>query len=290
MDSLTTTSESQSLLSGVNVLIEGPTGTGKTHSIGTLVDTGLPVFYLALESGIESLMGYWTDQSKPIPLNLHWHHLSAADASFSAMLKNAEVINALTNDALAKIQDVNKQKYNSFIKILKVLSNFEDQRTGKTFGPVDSWGPDKALVIDACTGLNIAAMSLVAGGKPIKSLVDWGVAMDQVEKLIRQLTDGCKCHFILLAHIERETDQVLGGVKITVGTLGNKLAAKIPPMFSDVVLTVRNGLTFEWSTANPMADLKARNLPISEHIQPSFKQILDKWISRGGRFSPTVKV
>lgn len=278
-----------SLLPGFKVLLQGPTGVGKTHSIGTLVDAGVDTFYIGMESGMESLLGYWTDKGKPIPPNLHWHNLAAADSSFGAMLKTAESINQMTNEGLAKIQDPNKHQYNQFIKFLKLLAEFEDQRTGNKFGAVDKWGPDHALVIDALTGINLAAMSLVVGGKPIKSLVDWGIAMDQVEKLIRQLAEGCKCIFVLLAHIERETDQVLGGQKITVGTLGTKLASKIPPMFSDVILASRQGSTFAWSTANPQADLKARNLPIADNINPDFKTILAKWQSRGGRLSPTVQ-
>jgi len=278
-----------SLLPGVNVLLEGPTGTGKTHSIGTLVDSGIETFYLALESGLESLLGYWTDRGKPIPANLHWHHISQADSNFDVMLKAAQNINASTNEALAKMQDMDKAKYNSFVKILQCLNNFDDQRTSTKFGSPQTWGPDKCLVVDALTGLNGAAMSLVAGGKPIKSLVDWGIAMDQIEKLIRMLTEGCRCHFVLIAHIEREIDQVLGGQKITVGTLGQKLAGKIPPLFSDVILAERRGTDFLWSTANPNADLKTRNLPISEKIQPDFKQIITKWQSRGGKFTPTVQ-
>jgi hypothetical protein len=194
-----------------------------------------------------------------------------------------------TNEALSKMQDMDKAKYNSFVKILTVLNDFEDQRTSTKHGSPAQWGPDKCLVIDALTGLNVAAMSLVAGGKPIKTLVDWGVAMDQIEKLIRMLAEGCRCHFVLIAHIEREVDQVLGGQKITVGTLGQKLAGKIPPLFSDVILAERRGTEFLWSTANPNADLKTRNLPISEKIQPDFKQILSKWQSRGGAFTPTVQ-
>jgi hypothetical protein len=132
-------------------------------------------------------------------------------------------------------------------------------------------------------------MSLVVGGKPVKSQSDWGIAMDQVEKLVRQLTDGCKCHVVMTAHVEREVDQVLGGVKLTVATLGVKLAPKIPPMFSDVILTSREGDKFYWSTANSMADLKARNLPLKDHIPPDFKPIITKWLSRGGALTATVQ-
>jgi DNA replication protein DnaC len=61
----------KSALPGVNVLLMGPAGTGKTHSIGTLVDAGVEVFYLGLEPGLESLLGFWTDKGKEVPANLH---------------------------------------------------------------------------------------------------------------------------------------------------------------------------------------------------------------------------
>lgn len=268
---------------GFNVLLEGPTGTGKTFSVGTLVDAGLEVFYLGIGegAGIESLIGYFADQGKPVPKNLHYAFIGASDYGFAEMISTANLINTLSNDALTKIQDTNKSKHNQFIKLFQQLSNFVDQN-GESFGPVDKWDTNRVIVIDALTGINTAAMSLVAGGKPIKSLPDWGIAMDQVEKLLRKLTDGCRCHFVLISHVEREVDQVLGGVKITVGTLGNKLAGKIPPMFSDVILAYREGAKFYWSTANAQADLKSRNLPLTEHIPPDFKQIVSKWRSRSG--------
>lgn len=269
-------------LPGVNVLIEGPTGTGKTYSLGTAVDAmpGIDFYYLGLESGLESLIGYWTDRGNSIPPNLHWAQIKPADAGILTMMEGAKKINSLSNEALGKIQDPDKSKYNSFIKLLEQLNNFHDERTNQKCGSVEKWGTDKCLIIDALTGINACAMSLAVGGKPIKSLVDWGVAMDQVEKLLRMLTGDCRCHFILLSHVEREVDQVLGGMKLTVGTLGTKLASKIPPMFSDVVLSKREGTSFTWSTADPSADLKTRNLPLSDKITPTFKVIFDKWRSR----------
>jgi hypothetical protein len=96
-------------------------------------------------------------------------------------------------------------------------------------------------------------------------------------------------HFVLISHIERETDLVQGGSKITVSTLGVKLAPKIPLLFSDVILAKRNGAVWTWSTADPSADLKTRNLPVAENLLPSFAPIVAKWQSRGGRFSLEVK-
>jgi len=283
------TPQALSLLPGVNVLLEGPTGTGKTYAIGTLADAGVEVFYLFTESGLETTLGYWTDRGLEIPINVHWNVLGRASGSFEIMAAAADTINRLDLASLSKMQDINRAKHNQYVTLLKTLNNFKDDRTGESFGDVHSWGPDRCLCIDSLSGLNPIVMSLVVGGKPVKSQADWGLAMDQLEKLIRELTDACKCHFVLTSHVEREVDQVLGGVKLTVATLGVKLAPKIPPMFSDVILTSREGDKFFWSTANSQADLKARNLPIKDHITPDFTPIIEKWKSRGGAFTSRVK-
>ena len=72
---------SQTTLPGTNVLLIGPAGTGKTYSVATLVESGIEVFYLALEPGLEALLGYWIDAGKPVPANLHWHFLPPADTT-----------------------------------------------------------------------------------------------------------------------------------------------------------------------------------------------------------------
>ncbi len=280
---------SMSLLAGVNVLIEGPTGTGKTTSLGTIADAGVELFGLFTESGLEAFLGYWTDKGLPVPPNVHWHILDRPQGSFTTLAKSAETINTLAQESLYKMIDPERSKHNQFVTLLRALADYEDQRTGQKFGPVDSWGPNRCLALDSLTGINPIAMSLVIGGKPIKSQTDWGIAQDQIEKLLRQLTDGCKCHFVLTSHVEREVDQVFGGVKVTVATLGKALAPKIPPMFSDVVLSYREGTKFLWSTANPQADLKARNLPIADGIPQDFRQIFAKWQSRGGKLTERVK-
>jgi hypothetical protein len=267
----------------------GPAGTGKTHSIGTAVDSGLNffgegkhlhVFLLALEPGLESLKGYWTDRDLPIPPNLHWHVIKAPDIGFSDMIGAAKMINTLSLDSLAKMQDTARSKHNQFISILEALSNFPDDRTGEKFGAVNTWGADRMLAIDGMAGLNRSALAMVVGGKPVKSQSDWGIAQDQVEKVLRKLCEDCKCHFLLLGHVEREVDQILGGVKIMISTLGKALAPKIPAMFSDVILAVRQGTKWTWDTSNSQADLKTRNLPIAADNPPDFGPVLKKWLKR----------
>lgn len=267
---------------GVKILTEGPTGTGKTTALRTLADAGLEVFVLFTENGLESFLGAWRDRGEEVPPNVHWHILRRPDVTFDTLAASAQKVNSLALESLAKLADPDRGKHTQFIDLLRALADFEDQRTGKRFGPVDKWGTGRVLAIDSLTGINPIALSLVVGGKPVKSQSDWGIAQDQVEKLLRQLCDGCRCHFVLTAHIEREMDQVFGGVKLTVSTLGRALAPKIPPMFSDVVLSYREGQSFLWSTDNAQADLKARNLPIRSGLPQDFRQIIEKWKSRGG--------
>lgn len=270
-------------LPGPNVLLMGPAGTGKTYSLGTLVETGLEVFYLGLEPGLESLMGYFTDAGKPVPDNLHWHQLAAPSASLSELIDSATKINTLSFESITKMQDPFRSKHNQFIGMLTALNDFPDDRTGVKFGPVNTWPANRVLAIDSLTGINRAAMAMVVGGKPAKNMADWGLAQDQTEKILQLLCNNCPCWFVLIAHVERETDLILGGSKITVSTLGRALAPKIPPMFSDVILTVREGTNWYWDTASALADVKTRNLTINPKNLPTFKAIAEKWQTRGGK-------
>lgn len=271
-----------SILPGVNVLLMGPAGTGKTHSIGTLVDTGLKVVYFAYEAGSEALLGYWTDRGLPVPANLHINTVKAASASFLEMADAAKQVNTLAYDTLKKAMDPNRSKYNQFEKFLRTFNDVKPDDGSASLGAVDSWGTDYALVIDGLTGLGLSVMKSVIGGKADIDQKDWGLAQNMLENVLRKITSDCRCHFILIAHVERETDMILGGSKISVSTLGKALPPKLPPMFSDVILTTRLGKEYYWDTENSTADVKSRNLPISSKNKPTFASIIDKWKSRGG--------
>lgn len=264
-------------LPGPNILLMGDAGTGKTRSIATLVDSGVEVFYLSLEQGIESLFRYWTDQGKPIPANLHWHKIQPPKASFKELAESALKVNTLSYESLGKMVDTNRHLHNLFIKVNEAFFNFPDDRTGTKFGDVSTWGPDRAIVVDGLTGLSRAAMSLTVGGKPIKNPGDYGIAQGQLEGFLRLICDHCRCWFILLAHVEKEIDQVIGGTKITVATIGKALPPLIPPMFSDVVYAVREGTKWTWNTAGTGVVTKARYLPWAEGIDPNFKTVFDRW-------------
>ena len=275
-------------LPGVNVMLMGPSGTGKTHAIGTLVDAGLDVFYFAYEAGSETLVGYFTDRGLPVPPNLHICTVRAPTASFLEMADAVRYVNTLSFEGLIKQVDPSKSKYNQLEQFLRNFNDVTDD-TGKKWGDVQSWDSSRALVIDGLTGLCDSAMKACIGGKFARDQKDWGLAQNIVEGILRKITSESKYHFVLISHVERETDPNGGGLKLMASALGRALAPKLPAMFSDVVLAKRIGRDFWWDTEDPAADLKTRNLPISGKILPSFAAIIDKWKSRGGAIDSSRK-
>ena len=269
-------------------MLMGPSGTGKTHAIGTLVDAGLDVFYFAYEAGSETLVGYFTDRGLPVPPNLHICTVRAPTASFLEMADAVRYVNTLSFEGLIKQVDPSKSKYNQLEQFLRNFNDVTDD-TGKKWGDVQSWDSSRALVIDGLTGLCDSAMKACVGGKFARDQKDWGLAQNIVEGILRKITSESKYHFVLISHVERETDPNGGGLKLMASALGRALAPKLPAMFSDVVLAKRIGRDFWWDTEDPAADLKTRNLPISGKIPPSFAAIIDKWKSRGGAIDSSRK-
>ena len=100
------------------------------------------------------------------------------------------------------------------------------------------------------------------------------------EKIIKKFCSDLRCFFVLTAHIQRIYDEVIGQQQLMVDALGNKLAPKLPKDFSDVVLAVRDGSKYSWSTAAVQVDLKASTLPLSDKLEPSFVQVVESWRKR----------
>ena len=265
---------------GFNIMLMGPSGTGKTYSIKSLAASGLEVFALFLEPGLETLVGSYIDNNEPIPPNLHWHYLQPKTQGFDQLKKSADEIGKFDLAGLAKMKDINRSKNNQMFDLYTVLNDFQDQRTKKSFGSVDSWTNGAVLVIDSLSALNRIVMNMVIGTKAVKDMSDWGVAQTALMNLLHKLTSGCNCNLVLIAHVEREIDQVLGGIKLMPAVLGKAITPQIAQPFSDVILTVREGDKFYWDTANSQADVKTRNLPIASKIPADFGQIVEKWEKR----------
>lgn len=262
-----------SAIPGINVLLIGGTGSGKTYSLRTFIEAGITPFVLFTEPGQEVLADLPLDKC-------HWMYVPPVNLSLDSIIDRATKVASLSLDSLAKLVDTTRSLDNRFLKIVSALNNFKCDRTGEVFGPVASWGPDRVIVIDSLSGLSLAAMNNVIGNKPVASMADWGIAQTQLEQVINWCCMNTPSHFVMIAHAERETDEVMGGQQIMASTLGRKLAPKLPRFFSDVILAKREGTKFTWNTATANVDTKARNLPIADGQPASFVPLIALWKSR----------
>jgi hypothetical protein len=263
------------------ILLEGPTGSGKTTSACTLARANISTRFILTEPFADVIAKYESDHGlKPCTDGglLHYHEIPVASGDFATMIKNAQLINSMNFETLSKLKSgMNKDTYGQFINLLETLSNYTCQRCNENFGAVDDWTTDTALVLDGLSGLSQMAMDLVVGAKPTKAVGEWGVAMDNLERLINKLATDLTCWFVLLAHIERETDEITGGLKLMTSTLGRKLAPRIPRYFHEVILCVHNGREYNWSTTEVNVDLKHKLLPMSDKLEASFVPLVTKW-------------
>lgn len=267
---------------GFRVLLLGPTGTGKTHSIRTLVEAGLVPYVISTEPGISSVLGDIPSEK------LHWKYIPPAVAGWDVMLSNAKKIHTLSFKALSGLEQIDRQNYGQFLEVVTTCANFVCDRDGISYGSVDSWGTDRVLVVDSLTGLSKMAMNLVVGAKPTKNQGEWGVAMDNLERLMDRWTCGIPCHFIMTGHLEREKDEVTGAIKNFPSTLGTKLPPKVPLLYDDVIMTKRQGTDFYWTIEDPNTDLKTRHLGMTGKFPPSFGPVFEAWKRQGNVVLPTV--
>lgn len=260
---------------GPKVLLLGAGGTGKSHALSTLETAGLQVAAIFTEpSGMETLEAITSKE------RFHWMYVPPAAPDWAMMARAAKTINSLSFKSLTELGDIDKQKFGQWMDFITAHNAFKCQRCGLDIGDVGALGEGWAVANDSLSGMNMMAMNLVTGMKPVKSPGDWGVAMDNLEKYVQMFSTSLPSLGVITAHIEKEPNEITGGTEITVSTLGKKLAPKIGRFFSDVILSRRDGLNFNWSTAAFNVDLKARNVPISDKIEPSFVPIVRKWEER----------
>jgi hypothetical protein len=272
-------------LSGPKVLLEGPSGTGKTYALGKLVDwaeaNSREVFVLFTENGLETLLGYWSDRGLPIPANLHYHSTLTTPIGLDSLIASAKDIGELSYELLAKKIDSKRGQNNALLKILTACNDFPDDRTGEKYGSIVSWGTNRIFALDSLSELSNACMKAVIGNKSTASQPDYMVAQNNLMNFLRLCTQGLACTFVLTAHVDRQTDEISGATKLMTRTIGKALANDIPQLFSDTIFTVREGSNFFWDTAAANVDVKTRNLPIQSKLPPDFGQIMSKWVSRG---------
>lgn len=269
--------------SGSKTLLVGPPGSGKTTSLVTFIAAGVELFVIGTDPGFEeSILDAMKENDLPMNM-LHYKYISAGVPSWQALISAAGKVSAMGYKDLTEIKSgVDKHLYRQYIDLLDTLANFKCDHCGKSFGSTDEWTADqmRCLAVDSLTGVNLMALDLLIGGKPVAHQGEYGVAMNMEERMLIALCSNLKCFVVVTAHLDKEPNLLTGVPQQMVGALGSKLAPKIPRTFSDVVLAVKEGDKFTWSTAAVNVDLKNRALPIKDGLRPDFAQMVSAYNRR----------
>lgn len=275
------------------VLLSGPTGTGKTSAIATMVKAGIETFVVVTEpDGAASLIDACDRIGANIDL-LHWREALPGSAGWSEVEDMVSKINSMNQQQLADQKDMGKSGFRDpAMRFLKSFQNFECDRTGDFYGSPTTWDASRCLAVDSLTGWCLIGWGATVGYKPTANPGEWGIAQNFVYNMLVKINCDRRCFFILTSHIEKEMDELQGIKKLMVSAIGAKLAPKIPPFFSEVIKCERlQNNEYNWSTFDTGMDLKHRALPNSNRIKPDFQQIVDAYHRRlrlaGGAQTPS---
>lgn len=260
-------------------LMIGSPGTGKTTSLATLPLCGLETFVLVVDpNGVDSLLKACDARGVSIGTQLHYKYTPPATVPWKSMISQAESVNMTSYEALANVKlSPTAGKHKQFIEVLKCLSDFTCDCCNASHGAVDDWDDDKALAIDSLSGVNKMCYDLMVGGKATAHQGEWGVSMSQCENFLTKIVGDCNCFVVVTGHIDKSIDPVHGGKLLMVSMLGNKLAPKVPRIFSNVIATIREGANFHWSTVEPGMDLKTQSLTFDKELKPDFATIVEPY-------------
>jgi hypothetical protein len=261
----------------------GAEGSGKTDSIRTLIEAGLKVFVVFSEPGMEVLL----DPSRQRKVysckdGLHWKYIPLAQPSFGDLKDAADLMNKFSYQALADQAPSKREKFRAFYEIMATMENMKCERCNESFGPADQVQPydQWAIVNDSLTSISKAALYLHVGVKPGVHRGEYGICMYNIERYVDKFVGDIPSMGIMLGHLDKEPNEVTGGMETMVATLGQKLAPKIPRPFSDVLLAKREGSAFTWSSVEMSYRLKTRNFAFSNKIDPTFVPLVQKWHQR----------
>lgn len=270
-----------------STLLLGPAGTGKTTAVVTLIEAGVHVFMLATEPSAPSRV---TEEilRRKLSIDLFdWCLISPAISSWAGLRESAEKVNTMSLKDLADLRGgIAKSDGKQWIALLDACNNFVSARTGKAWGDIGKLSADCAFVLDGLTGVNEMSRALTVGLKPTPSPGEWGIMQGNILTLVTKLCSDLSCFFVCIAHVEREQNELTGLSSITVSTLGAKLAPKLPPKFTSVVLAKREGAKFSWSTAAPGVDTKPGDLQFGDDLPPSFSSLVESFRKRSGLSAP----
>ena len=262
----------RSPLRGIKLLNMGKPGTGKTHTIKSIMDSGLDCYGIFTEPGADVITG---------DSRLKFAYIAPQPEGWETLEDIADKSNTMIGENIKKM-NLDRSGHKQFFQVLSMCKDFIDERTGKHYGPIESWGTDRCFCFDSLTGLVSMVRGLVAGAKPALTWPEYDTTQQNVLNFVNKLFTSLRCHVYLTAHIDMIVDEISGMRTIMAHTLGKAISPIIHVNATDAVLSTRAKLDFKWSAAYEDAMVKAQNMPMDGEYPQDFGILLSNWVARGG--------
>lgn len=264
---------------GFKAILIGDTGSGKTWAFRSAIKAGLSVRAILTEPHARLTLGDISCKD-----GMHWMYIPPSTGGWGEMMDRANLMTKMSWTAISKMtEDPKKSAYDSFWKLLHGLNAFKCDRCKQEFGDASTWGTDVLLGLDSLSGVNHAAMQMATGMSIARSQPQWGAAMSSELALIDKICMDVRCHFMLIAHADREANALTGASEITLLALGKANRGEFTKNFSDVIFAKRVMDKFMWSTLEPLVTgLKTTHLPLADKLEPNVGLLIDSWKKRGG--------
>ena len=176
-----------------------------------------------------------------------------------------------------KMKDMQRGQNNPVLDLYTVLNDFSDQRTGKKFSPVDSWGNDRVPRHRQLGALTNALQEMVIGTNPSKTHGRWGIVQQTPDE---PLANSPAVPIPFHPHRPRRAGARPHHRRDKAHALppGEKNHRADPQPFSDVIYNPEKCLVL-WDTANSQNDVKPETSPSPQKLPADFRPIL-RWENR----------
>lgn len=203
----------------IKLIIVGPSGTGKTGSLISLVKAGYNIRMLDMDNGTDALRNFIQHEC-PERLD-QLDYITLRDKMKSDAMKGAAV----------------SGRPKAYIDAIKYLDKWDDDSI-----PAE-WGPDTIFVLDSLTLFGRAAMNWAIGMNPgAKDGRQWyGAAQDSILRVLDLLTSAeFNCNVIVMSHIDL-VELPDGTTKGFASSIGKALGPKIPAIFNTMLIANSKG-------------------------------------------------
>lgn len=262
-------------------IVIGESGTGKTHSLMTLIPAGQKLRLVSIENNSlnvikKAIKEYQVKvRAKKVP--------PIQEGQLGVMIPGKPKLGLAdfhkaqkenlgkTTDVVMKQTDPKKKDYTRFIEVVESTVSFTDSLSGENMGLISDWGEDTTLALDSLTILCEAIKQHTIGGKVAISQPEWGMMQTTLKGYLRILTDDLLCNLVLLAHPVKEVDPNMGVTRIYPANLGVALNGEIPAMFTESIWAYTEKGLFYWSTQDKLCVTRHTFLPPSPKLEQDYK-------------------